>query len=231
MHKLTISNKYSIGPVLLMCMSLAACAAAQPTQVSQVENQPTNPAAQNQPAGGPLNLSLENKLAIGTLKLEGTSQAVTAKEAQDLLPLWQQVQTLGANKTTAPTDYQGVYQKIEAAMTSEQVQTIRTMSLTSTDIRNEMQSLGIQGGQNAGGFQGLSADQRATRVAQMQTQNPGGNFGGGTPGARPRFSSTPNPQRTPGQGGSGQGGFGGRQNTNLIFLDALIKLLQTRSAG
>jgi hypothetical protein len=221
-------------PMILLVALLAACSAAQPAPAGSGNNPPAYPAAQDQPTPAPVNLTLENKLAIGTLKLEGTSQAVSAQEAKDLLPIWQQVQALSANSAATPaaSDYQALYTKVESAMTADQIQAIQNMSLTAADMRSEMQALGVQGGgANAGGFQGMSADQRATRIAQMQTQNPGASFGGnGTPGARPRLQGTPNPQRTPGQGGFGQGGFGGR-NMDLLFVNPLIKLLQTRSAG
>jgi hypothetical protein len=93
---------------------------------------------------------------------------------------------------------------------------------------------GGQGGQN------LTADQRATRTAQFQSrnQNGGGGFGGGgAPGG------VPGGPGGPGGFGGGQGGSGtavartpqpGRRaggGMNTIFVDPLIKLLQTRAAG
>lgn len=199
---------------------LAACSTVQSTTVpSSSLAQPGNGAGQGSAGSTPLNLTLENKLALGTLKLEGTNLAVTAQQAQQLLPLWQKVASQMSARDTAAADYQADYQQIEAAMTSDQLQTITNMSFTGADLRNEMQALGIQGGFPGG----LTADQRATRVAQAETQNPGA-FVNGTPGA-PRFQGTPDPQRTP-----GAGGFGGR-NTNQIFLQTLIKLLQTRAGS
>ncbi len=210
--------------VFLLGALLAACASAAPSPAAVA---PTNPPAQNQqpqgqPTGGPINMSLESKLAIGTFKLEGTANAVTAQEAGQLLPLWQQVAQLSTKGDTNTADYTAVYKQIESAMTSSQIQAIQSMSLTAADIRNEMQTLGIQNSfQGGGGFQNLTPDQRATRVAQF-----GAN---GTPGARPRFQGTPNPNRTPGAGGFGGGGIA--RNANLVFVQPLIKLLQTRSGG
>ena len=87
-------NRLYILIALPMLIVLGACA-AKPAQ-----------AAQNNPAGAnanPATMPLEQKLAIGTLKMEGTPQAVTAKEATDLLPLWQAVKSLSASTNTAPS--------------------------------------------------------------------------------------------------------------------------------
>src|SRR4030042_4717057 len=45
------------------------------------------------------NISMATKLALGTLKLEGTSIAVTRDEASELLPLWQAYQSLSNSDT------------------------------------------------------------------------------------------------------------------------------------
>jgi hypothetical protein len=216
-----VNKRIAIVSGFILVVLLAGCASAAPTAVSQAPAYPpAQDQPQNRPTGGPLNLTLENKLAIGTFKLEGTDKAVTAQEAGQLLPLWQQVGQLTTNGDTNTGDYLAVYQKIEAAMTSDQIQTIQNLSLTNADIRGEMQSLGIQGGFGGGGSQNLTPDQRATRIAQF-----GAN---GTPGARPRFQGTPNSNRTPGAGGFGGGMM---RNPNAIFVQPLIQLLQTRAGG
>jgi hypothetical protein len=97
-----------------------------------------------------------------------------------------------------------------------------------------MQQLGIQitpgafGGAGANGgtpFPTLSADERATRTAQRETQVASN---GGTPVAG--FNGTPGAgfNGTPGAGGRGGGGGFGFAN---MFIDPLIKLLQTRAGG
>jgi hypothetical protein len=206
---MTGMKRSAIAALSLLAILLAACASATPAA--------TNPV---QPTAGPQTLTLENKLAIGTLKLEGTGDAITAQEAAQLLPLWQQVEQDNANRDTNASDYQAIYQKIEADMTTSQIQAIQNLSLTNADLRSEMTSLGIQGGQGLGTGAGptLSPEQRATRAAQFQAD-------GGTP--FPRAQGTPNPNRTPGAGGFG----GGMRNPNQIFAQPLIKLLQTRAGA
>jgi hypothetical protein len=229
-----MSKKATILFILASVFVLAACSvlpsaqansAANPSSQPQQANQANPPNGTNTPGN-----NLQFRLAIGTLKLEGTANAVTADEAKQLLPLWQKVETMSADTKTTQADYQTVYKQIEADMTSGQIQVIETMSLTQSDIQDMMQSLGIQitpgarnfngtpgtgffngtpgAGQNGGNFSTLSPDERATRTAQRQTQAAGNGASG-----------TPEPNRFGGRGG----GF------NTMFVSPLIKLLQARA--
>jgi hypothetical protein len=228
-----IKNKLYLLVAMSMLIVLGACA-AKPAQ-----------AAQNNPGGAnynPANMPLEQKLAIGTLKLEGTPQAVTAKEATDLLPLWQAVKSLSASTNTAPSEITAVYKQIEGVMTPDQTQAIQKMTWNQQDMQALMTKYGVTFGGGQGGGQNLTAEQRATRVAQFanRSQNGaggpggGGGFGGGgAPGGVPggtggfggQGGSGTAVARTPQPGGRAGGGM------NMIFADPLIKLLQTRAAG
>ena len=226
MHK-----KNLIILLLGLLLVLAACApAATPTPIQAPQG---FTGGGNVPGNGgnggnnPLPLNDETKLAIGIFKLEGTSNAVTSAEAKTLLPLWEQAQTLNAGGSAAQTDLQTVYDKILGALTADQASAIDGMNLTQADVQTMMQQLGIQitpgafGGVNGGTpFPTISADERATRTAQRQTQVASN---GGTPvagGGNPGFSGTP---------GAGRGGAGfGFAN---MFIDPLVKLLQTRAGG
>ena len=125
-------------------------------------------------------------------------------------------------------------------MTPEQTQAIQKMTWTQSDMQALMTKYGVTfgAGQGGTGGQNLTADQRATRTAQFQSRNqnggapggpgdPGGFPGGpggpggavGGPGGQPA-NGTPQPGRRVGGGGM-----------NTIFVDPLIKLLQTRAAG
>ncbi len=239
-----MKNKLYLLVALPMVLALGACSGIQ---IPGLGAKPAQ-AAQNNPAGAnydPAKLPLEQKLAIGTLKLEGTDQAVTAKEATDLLPLWQAVKSLEANTNTAPSEITAVYKQIEGVMTSAQTQAIQTMTWTQADLQALMTKYGVTfgAGQAGPGDQNLTDAQRATRTAQFQSRNQNGGGPGG-PGGPPvgdpgGFAGGPG-----GAGGFGGGGtavartpqpgqaarrVGGGMNT--IFVDPLIKLLQTRAAG
>lgn len=69
------------------------------------------------------------KLAVGTVSLEGTGQAVDAKSAAALLPLWELLQDLDTSGTAAPQEITAVIDEIRLNMTSAQIQAIDAMKI------------------------------------------------------------------------------------------------------
>lgn len=253
-------KKQSLLVLLPLILILAACSGAKATTAGTTTGQGQSQSGQNG-QGQPPDMSkqpIEQKLAIGTLMLEGSDKAITAEQAKTLLPLWKAVKALSSNSNTAQEEINAVYSQIQDAMTADQVQAIKDMSMSMEDTRSLMQKYGVQLPQNPGGSGGqqLSESERATRVAQFQaqrgnqsggTQNrgrqggtggvPGGNFppggefpGGEFPGgaAGGTRSGTPNAQGTPQPNASGRGFRGGFNN---IFIDPLIKLLTERAGA
>jgi hypothetical protein len=220
-------KKWIIVPVLLSVLMLAACATAQTTKILPLDaSLPTiAPGTQNgTPVAGPAGQNgggfntLESRLAMGTLKLEGSSLAVTAEEAKKLLPLWEKVKQLSTTGTPVPADVQAAYKEIEAAMTPEQVQSIQQMTFSNQDFQTLLQSLGIAITPPAS-QPTLTANEQATRTAQRETRTAGGGNGNGGGFSR---SGTPGAF---GQGGQ-RGGFGGFSN---MLIDPVIKLLTDRA--
>ena len=125
------------------------------------------------------------KLLIGTLKLDGTPQAVTAKQAAQLIPLWQLLKSLETSSTTASQEVDATVQQIQSTMTAAQLQAIDGMNLTRRDEFTTLQQMGL-GQANASG----------TPAPGGRTQGQGGGFGGGG------FD----------RGGFGGGGFAGGGN-------------------
>ncbi len=176
-------------------------------------------------------MPLSTKLAIGTLKLEGTDQAIASDQATDLLPLWQVLNSLSSSGSAAPEEITAVTEQIQETMTPEQIQAIDNMGITSQDIFTTMQELGL-----------------ATRpqVNASGTPQPGGGFGngqrpdggfpagsppGGGPGSgfggqnlSPEQIATAQTRRAENGGGSG---FGNRLMTPLV--EAVIKLLESKA--
>ena len=66
----------------------------------------------------------ETKLALGTLKLEGTPLAVDKATAAKLLPLWQLLLQLNTSSAAAPQEVTAVIDEIQATMTPAQSQAI-----------------------------------------------------------------------------------------------------------
>jgi uncharacterized lipoprotein YajG len=226
---------------LLTIVVLAACSTSNNNSVQIMPLATENPANNSSTSAAGFT-SIDDRLAPGILKLEGTNLALTAQQAKALLPLWQQVQTLDTSGSAQASDYTTVYQQIESTLTSDQVNAIQAMSLNQSDIQALMTSLGIQ--VTPGAFNGsrstLSPDQLATRTAQ------------GTPGAFNGSRSTLSPDQlatrtaqrtlTPGAPGGGGGYFGGNgtppaggqfgnRGMNTMFIAPLIQLLQTRAGS
>jgi len=172
------------------------------------------------------NLVRMNGLALGTLTLEDTDDAVTPQQATELLPLWQMLQS-GSLQGDAET--QAVLKQIEGAMTEPQRASIAAMGSTFDDMQGWMEEQGIEmparpeGGPGEGGafqnmsederaqmreqFQNMSVEERATRMAELGFQRPEGQGSG--------------PNTGPNRGGVRQAN---------VLLDPLIALLKERAA-
>ncbi len=84
-------------------------------------------------------LSLEGQLLVGTFKLENTDLAVTSSEANELLPLWEALQSLSTSSIAAVQEVDAVISQIESTMTQEQIASIRAMKLTQADLDSMQQ--------------------------------------------------------------------------------------------
>jgi hypothetical protein len=186
--------KKSVLPTVLLtsALILAGCGSANAAG-SRFGNAPLTP---------------ESKLAIGTLNLESTPQAVDAATAAKLLPLWQLLAQLDGSASTAPQEIQAVLDQIRATMTPAQVQAIDNMNISAADAFSGFQGQ-RQGGGNSGGTGGFtgSGSSRSSSGSNSSSGNrgEGGNrqffFAGGGPGG-------------PGGGGFGGGGFGGNSSSS-----------------
>jgi len=133
-------------------------------------------------------LSARNQLALGTLKLEGSGNAVTPKQAQELAFYWQALKALAADSTSAAEETAAVQAQIVEAMTQEQLEAIAAMQLTSADLNEFYVEQGgelttpepgvtPQGGKNSG----LSTEEKeAARATAEALGTPVGAGGGGS---------------------------------------------------
>lgn len=200
--------------ILLFTLILTACGASNATATE---------ANGNFGAAAPLPLAME--LVVGTFKLEGTDNAVTADQAAQLIPLWQVYKDLSVSSSAAQEEVDALAEQIQETMTPEQVQAITDMKLTRREIFQTMQDLGIAAGRpNASG---------TPRPGGQGGNFQGGGPGGGIPGGGQGFNNGQNlsPQQIAtfqarrAQNGGGDGQF------NRIppgLYDALIKLLQSK---
>ncbi len=246
-------KKIGLFVLLTLLLALAACSPAATAQASGASTGSSQTAAGTpQPGQGQMNT--ETRLLLGTLNLEGTSQAVTKDQAAQLLPLWKALNTLSTSQTTSQEEIDALYKQISDTMTPEQTKAIDDMQLTFQSMGEIMQKLGIT--PVAGGFGGqqgtASPEQQATRQARIAQGGGNFNFGGGNggggnggggrtggggqgfvPGGGQGFPADGGQGFFPGGGQSGTPvagrGFSGRNRANPELVNALIKLLEDRA--
>jgi len=215
-----MKSKIVIPILLVFSLMLSACGSA-------AANTPNTQGGAN-----PQDLQLSEKLAIGTLKLEGTANAITAKQAADLLPLWQVYSSLITSDTAAQEEKDALVQQIQEIMTSDQITAIDGLNLTQREVFASLQQLGIT----------ASAPVSANGTPQAGGNFPGGgnftggggNFTGG--GNRNGGSGNGGAQLTPQQIATAQarraanGGGSGFNNNRILtpLIEAVIKLLESK---
>jgi hypothetical protein len=184
-------------------------------------------------------LPASSQLALGTLKLEGTENAVTPAQAKSLLPLWQALQS---GSLQSDTETNAVLKQIEKTMTPEQLAAIAAMQLTAADMGTVAsgQSFGpppgATGGQNP--FGNLSEEERAAMRATVEAGGGmPGQASGGMPGGGGAFGNLSEEERAAmrataeASGMTLPGGPVGVSSGQLTFLaQPVIELLTRRSA-
>jgi len=208
--------------LMILVLSLAALAGCSSGVSPTPEGVTPSLAVSNPPEGTPAQtvnvsistdyqnaLSIPLQLALGTLRLEDTPQAVTTEQAKSLVELWQAFEALSSSSSTAPEELTAVENQISEAMTAEQLRTIADLRLTNADLSAFYAEQGLTVPQPPPGItpgvsrQNLSDAQRESLRATVQAS-------GAT-----------------GLGGAGAGNGGSRQN---VLVGQLVALL-TKRAG
>lgn len=167
-----------IFTLLLSALLIASCGATAATSSAS-----DTYASSSLPADYENALPVRNQLAIGTMKLDGTAQAVTADQAKTLLPLYQALRGTTTSGGGSQEEITALLTQIESTMTAEQISAIGGMKLTFTDMQTWATENGValsQNGGQPGSGMGLSPEARATKQAAegMAGKTPGS--GGGT---------------------------------------------------
>jgi hypothetical protein len=151
----------TISILSILAMALTACgASAGSSQINTSGgSSASNPGSSNSSTPEPINVTPTAgpsalQLAAGIIKLDGTSNAVNAQQAAQLLPLWQSLQQIETTSATQQAGSQGtpqvtpgvrpnsaMMQQVQAqfvliqnAMTPAQIQAITAMNLNRQDI-------------------------------------------------------------------------------------------------
>ena len=208
-------KKLTIILLTLFALTLTACGAsdsAAPATVIQ-----TDSAAES--------LSDPTLIILGSLKLDGTDQAITPQQAKDLLPLWQVYQEISASDTAAQAEVDALVKQIEETMTPEQITAITAMNLTQQDSLAIMQEMGIGMGQRSSS----SSTQNNGNFMPGSEMGAGGGAppdmgGDGVPGQMPGGESLNQEQIATAQAARAEQGTGNFMLPNLV--NALIQYLQ-----
>ena len=235
-------------PILIFTILLASCGAKGSSPASAANSiTDSNIGAMSQ----------VEQLLIGTLKLEGTNQAVDKSQAAALLTLWQAYKELMSNNSTAQEETDAVISQIQSSMTADQLKAITDMKLTFTDIASTMTALGITfTPQTINGTQVAPGQGFGEGFAGAVPPDVAGGFpsGDSTSGGTSRRTGTTGGNSSSGGGGAFSYGSGGTGGANLTqsqiatlqagrtggssarsgrvptaLLNALIALLQTRA--
>jgi hypothetical protein len=184
-------------------------------------------------------LTTVSKLALGTLELEGTANAVTSDQARELLPLWQAYQSLSNSDTASQVELDALVKQIDASMTAEQLEAIDMMSLTEQALAETLSTLGgntsstAHSGTTSASASGLSSSSNGSAV--MPSSGPGGvppNDLGGMPsgGDNSGLGSILNGVSEQTSASATQSTTGSQAvQINPILLQAVIQLLETSS--
>jgi hypothetical protein len=161
--------------ILIMLLLLAACGSKTTITTSDTTT-------------GVTDLTPETELLLGTLKLDGTDQAVTSEQATRLLPLWKMYKSLTVSDTTAQLEINAVFKQIQAEMTTDQIKMINEMDLKSQDMVTIMQDLGLTMGPGAdasGATPDLSQIPEDSQEGQPSGNGGNGKTFNGPPGGQP----------------------------------------------
>ena len=205
--------KITVFLTLILTLFLAACGGSTESDTTAGDIEQFDPNS--------FELPLSSTLAIGTLKLEETDQAVAPDQAADLLPLWQVLNSLTTSDTAAQEEIEAILEQIQETMTDEQMAAIEAMELTREDIFTTMQELGLapELGERENAPEGGFGGGQGPGGGGFPGGGPGGGFGGEE--LSPDQIATAQARRA-----EGGGGFGNRLMTPLV--EAIIELLESK---
>jgi hypothetical protein len=225
--KTALKFAYGVMIAALAVATLVGCSGGQATSASAGAAGGATYTSAVLDTSYPDALNVSNQLALGTILLEETDQAVMPEQAATLLPLWQVLR----GGVTTQVEVNAVLKQIEGTMTREQLEAIAAMQLTQEYLQTWMQEQGMGSGfPGASGGQGESSGALATRRAgfegMSEEQRATAQAGGGMPGGPAGFEGMSEEQRqalmaTMQAGGGTSGGRAGFEGMSEEEREAL----------
>lgn len=168
-------------------------------------------------------LSTATRLALGTLKLEGTSQEVTDVQATELSTLWQAYQSLSNSDTSSQLELNALVKQIQGTMMTDQINAIEAMDLTDQSISEIMGTLvgSINASTPARTPDASTLNQAAPSGGPSGMPSDGGGMPMGDITGGMNIQSTPSATQATTSSETYQ--------VNPLLLKALIQMLETKS--
>jgi hypothetical protein len=178
-------------------------------------------------------LSVQDKLGVGILSLEGTDLSITSDQAALLLPLWQAVQSLGSDKNAASAEIAALYTQIQGTLTPEQLAQIEQLTWTQDELASLLQQHQAQTTLASS----TTSSSTTSASSSSQSQNMGGGPGGDMmpPDAALMLGGGADLGMTTGQSTTtttqqsliaSQASANNKVDLNVLFANAVINLLQ-----
>jgi hypothetical protein len=182
MNKRTICGGAMAG--FLLALGVTACV----TDAAISANAPVAAANSSVPPGSVAlstdyddALPLADQLLLGTVLLEGTSNAVDARTAARLLPLWQNAAQMERDPNASDQDIAARMDQIKSAMTPAQIQAIAAMRLTRAKLASTLRQMGAADPQAEGPLGTDAAMPTGTSPAPDSMSTPSGDMWDGRP--------------------------------------------------
>jgi hypothetical protein len=185
-------NRIAIALALILMLSIAGCKATLATESTNAAASADLSATPGARRGNDI-----MTLALGTLALDGTANAVDTAQAAQLLPLWKGYLALLASDATAPAELTALVAQIRQTLTAEQTTALETQidpeaqSALMARYGLEMPAMGmareLPEGMTEEDVEAMMAERQAAREAGGGAQGPtfrveGGFGAGGPPG-------------------------------------------------
>jgi hypothetical protein len=167
--------KKTLSLMIMFALTIIACTSAKSSKTPTSINLGKNYLNTDYSDAAPV----LTQLAMGTINLENTSQAVDAQEASQLLFLWQAASSLYTSNTTADAEKTALLNQIQDTMTSEQIDAIRAMKITNASVTSALQAQGFSGRRTPGAGNGTRSANGGGFPQGGFPGGPPGSFGGG----------------------------------------------------
>jgi hypothetical protein len=215
------------GSILIPIALLTGCKGGQSTPTASNSNLGDTYTSQTLTQSYPGALNAASQLMLGILRLEGTDNAITSEQAKGMTSV---LQSLQGQSLKADAERNAVLASVEAQLTPAQLSAIANMHPTQDDLqawmRDNGQGAGVGPGSGEPAPRGTPGAPPAGGMAPPAMGTRQAPPGGAANGQPPMARGTSQP------GGMPAGGqFAGGAGQSNILLNALIRLLASKSVG